>query len=380
MRWRSSNGLARYWSGAMPCSAAHSGSPLMRMKAMPSWRALAASWSPVSPGIRASEMIRSMVWRMRTSLAIDTRRALLTRKFASARARSTTSRIIGSSSTTRTCLTAMARRLRDRTSLAIDTRRALLTRKFASARARSTTSRIIGSSSTTRTCLTAMARRLRSGNTPPRKRRASGDGLIYHRRIGPPIAAKRLGWIAGAHGESAGSGDTGHGSRLRRDGGERELPGALRAHPPLDRGDADRGAVAQAARGRAVVPPHRHHLRGLYRGRRPGTAHPLRHRPARTRQRGVGAAVARTEAARARPQRLHPRRLPRAPDPARRPGAAGSRAAQRRLPPGDAGFRAGAGGLYPYRRHRHRPPGCARLLRARGQLPHALRRLLHARE
>ena len=36
--------------------------------------------------------------------------------------------------------------------------------------------------------------------------------------------------------------------------------------------------------------------------------------------------------------------------------------------------------LHPYRRHRHRPHRRGRLLRARGQCPHAVRRLLHAGE
>ena len=48
--------------------------------------------------------------------------------------------------------------------------------------------------------------------------------------------------------------------------------------------------------------------------------------------------------------------------------------------PGDARRRAAQQGLCPYRRHRSDPHRRARLLRARGQCAHALRRFLRARE
>ncbi len=100
-------------------------------------------------------------------------------------------------------------------------------------------------------------------------------------------------------------------------------------------------ARAQAARGGAAVPPHRHHLLGLYRGRRSRAAHPLRHHPARHRRRRMGGPAARPDAARAGAERLHRRRLSRARDPARRPDARGAGAAERGLPAGDAGLHAG---------------------------------------
>src|SRR5580658_8785951 len=75
---------------------------------MPSSRAVLVRQRPVSPGIRASVMMRSIFCRARTSRAIDTRRAVLTRSSSVVRARERRSSIDGSSSTTSTCFETMA--------------------------------------------------------------------------------------------------------------------------------------------------------------------------------------------------------------------------------------------------------------------------------
>ena len=79
-------------------------------------------------------------------------------------------------------------------------------------------------------------------------------------------------------------------------------------------------------------------------------------------------------------QRLHQGRLWRARDLARRRGARRSGVPQSGLPPGDERTERAARHLRPHRRHRHRARRRRDLLRARGQCPHALRRLLHAGE
>ena len=88
----------------------------------------------------------------------------------------------------------------------------------------------------------------------------------------------------------------------------------------------------------------------------------------------------RPAAAGPRPERLPRRRLRQAGDPARRPCPHRPGARERGLPGRDGGGGAAGRGLYPCRRHRHGPHRARRILRARGQLPHALRRLLHAGE
>ena len=56
--------------------------------------------------------------------------------------------------------------------------------------------------------------------------------------------------------------------------------------------------------GRAAVPPHRHHLRGLWRQRSHRAADPVRHHPAGDDQAGMARPGARPRAARDRAQRL----------------------------------------------------------------------------
>ena len=70
-----------------------------------------------------------------------------------------------------------------------------------------------------------------------------------------------------------------------------------------------------------------------------------------------------------------PARDPRGRRRAGRPGVPESG-----VPAGDERPEGAARHLRPYRRHRHRAGRCRDLLRARGQCPHALRRLLHAGE
>ena len=69
-------------------------------------------------------------------------------------------------------------------------------------------------------------------------------------------------------------GHAGAGARARRLCADRRMAGGIAA-----RGDGD-----AAAAGRAVLPPHRHHLRGLWRPRRGRAADPVRHRPAHPRR------------------------------------------------------------------------------------------------
>ena len=147
---------------------------------------------------------------------------------------------------------------------------------------------------------------------------------------------------------------------------------------------ARRGAARRArlppARGRAAVPPHRHHLRGLRRGRRAGTADPVRRHPAHPVRRRMAAPGNGPRAARQGAQSVHQGHLRRARDPARRHRARRSGVPQSGLPPGDERPERAARHLRAHRRHRHRARRCRHLLRARGQCAHALRRLLHAGE
>ena len=131
---------------------------------------------------------------------------------------------------------------------------------------------------------------------------------------------------------------------------------------------------------RAAVPPHRHHLRGLWRGRRPGAADPVRRHPAHPVGEGMGHAAPRAGAARQGDQRLSPRHLrpPRNSQGrhrARRPGVPESG-----VPSGDERPEGAARHLRAHRRHRRGPRRRRHVLRARGQCPHAVRGLLHAGE
>ena len=114
-------------------------------------------------------------------------------------------------------------------------------------------------------------------------------------------------------------------------------------------------ARAAPARGRAALPAHRHHLRGLHRGRRPRAADPLRHHAARARRAtsGTGSRAASSSAcARSTPSSTTsttarrssaPARIPEAlvlRNPAFRPEMQRLRSARRRL--------------HPHLRHRHR--------------------------
>ena len=98
----------------------------------------------------------------------------------------------------------------------------------------------------------------------------------------------------------------------------------------------------EEAGGRGAVPPHRHHLRGLRRGRRHRAADPLRHDAAGLHRGRVAPARARGQAAGAGAERLPLRRLPSRRDRPRRGHPGRPRLPQR-------GLRAGRG--------RHRPAG-----------------------
>ena len=76
---------------------------------------------------------------------------------------------------------------------------------------------------------------------------------------------------------------------FRRDDRRRRVgPPALWRTVALAAGGPARGARPPAARGRADLPAHRHHLRGLWRGRRAGAPDPLRRGAAHPRRRRMG--------------------------------------------------------------------------------------------
>ena len=110
-------------------------------------------------------------------------------------------------------------------------------------------------------------------------------------------------------------------------------------------------------------------------------ADPLRSDPAHPRPLRMGPGRAGLHPAGQGDQRLSLRHLSRPGDPQGGPRAARTRAAQfRPSGPEMLGRRAAQQRLRPYRRHRSDPHRRARLLRARGQCAHALRRFLRARE
>ena len=161
------------------------------------------------------------------------------------------------------------------------------------------------------------------------------------------------------------------------DGGVR--PGLWRV-VALARGSSRRRARLPQARSRAVVPPHRHHLRGLWRSRRARTADPVRRHPAHHGRRRMAAPGKGPRPARQGAQSVPQGRLRRARDPARRRGARRPGVSQSGVPPRDERTARALRHLHPHRRHRHRARGRRDFLRARGQRAHALRRLLHAGE
>ena len=97
-------------------------------------------------------------------------------------------------------------------------------------------------------------------------------------------------------------------------------------------------------------------------------------------RRRMAPAGGRHRAARARAQRLHVRHLPPPGDHPRRPRARRADHPELGLRAGDDVRGARPRHLLPHHRHRHRAHRRERVLRARGQHAHALRRLLHAGE
>ena len=150
----------------------------------------------------------------------------------------------------------------------------------------------------------------------------------------------------------------------------------------LARRGAARRARLSPARGRAPVPPHRHHLRGLRRGRRAGAADPLRRHSAHPRRRPNGSCLRagleqRVKAINA----LH-----------QATSTAGARSCKAGIVPEDLVFQNPVfrpemnGQKVPHDIYVHIAGidivrvDADDVLRARGQCPHALRRLLHAGE
>ena len=136
------------------------------------------------------------------------------------------------------------------------------------------------------------------------------------------------------------------------------------------------------ARGRAAVPPHRHHLRGLWRGGVDRAADPVRRHPAHPRRSRMGRRSSagceqRVKAINAFLDDIYGR----ARDPARPASCPEDLVFQNPVfRPEMNGQKRAARHLRPHRRHRHRARRRRRLLRARGQCAHAVRRLLHAGE
>ena len=145
-----------------------------------------------------------------------------------------------------------------------------------------------------------------------------------------------------------------------------------------------RGAARRArlppARGRAPVPPHRHHLCGLRRRGRAGAPDPVRRHPAHPVGGRMGARARGLEQ-RVKAINLYIKDIyGAARDPARRRRARRPGVPESGLPAGDERPEGAARHLCAYRRHRHRAGRRRRVLRAGGQCAHALRRLLHAGE
>ena len=132
---------------------------------------------------------------------------------------------------------------------------------------------------------------------------------------------------------------------------------------------------------RTAVPADRHHLRGLWRGRRPGAADPVRRHPAHPVVAGMGHAAAAGSSSASRRSTLYlARHLRPARNPQGRHRARGPGVPESGVPAGDERPEGAARHLRAHRRHRRGPRRCRHLLRAGGQCPHAVRRLLHAGE
>ena len=163
-------------------------------------------------------------------------------------------------------------------------------------------------------------------------------------------------------------------------------PGEIRAAQTifglrsLAEAPGSRQAYRKNARRRARLPQDRHHLRRLWRGGRGRAADPVRHRAAHHLRRGMAPADARHRAARAGAQRLPRRHLPPPGNPALGPRAEGTDRQQRSVPARNDRRAAAGRRLHPHHRRRHRAHRRERVLRARGQCAHAVRRLLHAGE
>src|SRR5580700_459517 len=191
------------------------------------------------------------------------------------------------------------------------------------------------------------------------------------------MGQRGLSWRPLASSVQAGAG-RGH---VRRNAGQRRRGAAgLRRAEGLARPDSARRARLSPARGGAVVPPHRHHLCGLWRPRGAGAPDPVRRHPTHHLGQGMGDRAARPRAAHEGHQRVHQGRLwpPRHPQGQGRPRSPGL--PESGFPPGDERPEGAARHLRPCRRHRHRAGRRRDLLCARGQCAHTVRRLLHAGE
>ena len=127
-----------------------------------------------------------------------------------------------------------------------------------------------------------------------------------------------------------------------------------------------------------AVPPDRHHLRGLWRFRSPGTADPLRRDPADPVRQGMDPARKGPEAAGPRAQHVPARYLSRPRYPARQCHPRRPDLPEPGIPAGDERPGRAARRLCPHRRHRHHPHRCGKLHRAGGQCAHPVGRVLHA--
>ena len=216
------------------------------------------------------------------------------------------------------------------------------------------------------------------GNRAPRGGPQYPLGLARGLQLGSGRARFRVSFPSWARAHGRGN----HGGRVRRDEGHRRgIAAGLQRAVALAVGAPARRPRLSPARGRAAVPPHRHHLRGLRRGRRPGAADPVRRHPAHPGGRRMGHVCAPGSSSASRRINLYIKRhLRPARDPQGRHRARGPGLPEPGVPAGDERPEGAARHLRAHRRHRHRAGRRRHLLRAGGQCPHALRRLLHAGE